>query len=84
MAVTIKPEVRREIVRRLSSELEYYEAIVNKFRKKYKCTLEELENRIEKEGVPVDDHEVWEDSIEWRNAIEEVEKLKNLLRELKY
>jgi len=49
--------VCREIVKRLSSELEYYEAIVDKFRKKYRCTLEELEDRIKREGVPVD-HEV--------------------------
>jgi len=39
---------------------------------------------IEKEDVPVGDHEVWEDSIEWRNAVEEIEKLRNLLKELKY
>jgi len=84
MAIAIKRDVCREIVKRLSSELEYYEAIVDKFRKKYKCTLEELEDRIEREGVPVDNHEIWEDSIEWRNAVEEVEKLRNLLKELKY
>ena len=84
MAITIKREVCREIVKRLSSELEYYEAIVDKFRKKYMCTLEELEDRIEREGVPVANHEIWEDSIEWRNAVEEAEKLRNLLEELKY
>ena len=90
MAITIKREVCREIVKRLSSELEYYEAIVDKFRKKYKCTLEdkctleELEDRIKREGVPVDNHEIWEDSIEWRNAVEEAEKFRNLLEELKY
>ncbi len=36
-----------------------------------------------REGVPLDNHEIWEDSIEWRNAVEEVEKLKRLIEELK-
>jgi len=32
--------------------------------------------------VPLDNHEIWEDSIEWRNAVEEIEKLKKLIEEL--
>lgn len=36
--------------------------------------IEELEKRIEREGVPSDNYEVWEDSIEWKNAVEEIEK----------
>ncbi|MBE8540556.1 hypothetical protein [Geoglobus acetivorans] len=81
--ISIKREVHDEIVKRLLNELEYYSAIVTKFEKKYRCSLNELERRIEKEGVPLDSHEIWEDSIEWRNAVEEVEKLKKLIEELK-
>jgi len=81
--ISIRREVQEEIVKRLLSELEYYKAIITKFEKKYKCSLEELEKRIEKEGVPLANHEIWEDSIEWRNAVEEVEKLKKLVEELK-
>lgn len=81
--ISIRREVQEEIVKRLLSELEYYKAILTKFEKKYKCSLEELEKRIEKEGVPLANHEIWEDSIEWRNAVEEVEKLKKLVEELK-
>ena len=77
--ISIRKEVYEEIVRKLKEEEEYYEAIVRKFEKKYSCSLEELEKRIEKEGVPI---ELWEDSIEWRNAVEELEKLKKLLDEL--
>ncbi len=29
--------------------------------------------------MPLDNHEIWEDSIEWKNAVEEVEKLKKLI-----
>ena len=42
----------------------------------------ELERKIEEEEVPIDDHKIWEDSIEWRNAVEELEKLRKLLEEL--
>ncbi len=80
----IRHDVREELVKRLSNELDYYKAIVDKFTRKYGCSLEELENKIEEEKVPLDDHSMWEDSIEWRNAVEEVEKLESLLKELKY
>jgi translation initiation factor 2 alpha subunit (eIF-2alpha) len=81
--ISIRKEIYEEIVKKLREEVEYYEAIVKKFEKKYGCSLEELEKRIEKEGVPIDNHEIWEDSIEWRNAVEELEKLNKLLEELK-
>ena len=80
--VITSPERVEEIVKKLREEVEYYEAIAKKFEKKYNCSLEELERRIEEEGVPIDNHEIWEDSIEWRNAVEELEKLKKLLEEL--
>ncbi len=81
--ISIKKEVYEEIVKKLKEEAEYYEAIVKKFEKKYNCSLEELEKKIEEKGIPVDNHEIWEDSIEWRNAVEELEKLRKLLEELK-
>jgi len=80
--ISIRKEVYEEIVKKLREEVEYYGAIVKKFEKKYGCSLEDLERRIEEEGVPADNHEIWEDSIEWRNAVEELEKLRKLLKEL--
>jgi len=70
-------------MKKLREKFEYYEEIVKKFEKKYGCSLEELEKKIEREGVSIDNHEIWEDSIEWRNAVEELEKLNKLLEELK-
>ncbi|WP_456327147.1 hypothetical protein [Archaeoglobus sp.] len=81
--ISIRREVHEKVVKRLLSELEYYKAVITKFEKKYKCSLDELEKKIEREGVPLDNHEIWEDSIEWRNAVEEAEKLKKLIEELK-
>jgi len=81
--VAVRREVVEEIIRRLNDETEFYKMIIENFRKRYGCGLEELEKKIKREGVPVDKHEIWEDSIEWRNAAEEIEKLRKLLRELK-
>ena len=81
-AVVVRGKVVAEIVKRLKREMEFYEEVDRKFRRKYGCSLEDLELKIEREGIPVDNHEVWEDSIEWRNAIEEVDKLRKILEEL--
>ena len=48
--------------------------IVQGFEKKYGCSLEEFERRIEARQVP--EHPSWEDSIEWRNAVEQLERIK--------
>ena len=56
--ISIRREVYEEIVKRLLSKLEYYKAITNKFEKKYRCFLDELERKIERE-VPLDNHEIW-------------------------
>nr|MDO8080298.1 hypothetical protein [Candidatus Freyarchaeota archaeon] len=81
--ISIRREVCDEIVRRLHSEFEYYKTVAGRFKKKYGRSLDELEKRIEREGVPPNNHEIWEDSIEWRNATEEIEKLRKLIDELK-
>ncbi len=81
--ISIRRETYEKIVKKLQEEIEFYEAVIRKFEKKYRTKLEELEKKIEREGVPVDEHGIWEDSIEWRNAVEEVERLKKLLKELK-
>ena len=57
--ISIRREVHEEIVKRLLSKLEYYKAITNKFEKKYRCFLDKLERKIEREGVPLDNHEIW-------------------------
>ena len=84
IVISIRRKIYEEIMKKLREEVEYYEEIVKKFEKKYSCPLEELERRIEREGVPIDNHEIWEDSIEWRNAVEELEKLKKILGDLRW
>lgn len=57
--ISIRRDVREEIVKRLLSEFEYYKVVIIKFEKKYRCSLDELEKKIEREGVPLDNHEIW-------------------------
>ena len=76
ITLTLDDDVARNLLERLKGELDYYERLIERFRRKYGCELEELETRIEREGVPTGEgHEVWEDSIEWHNAVEEVKRL---------
>jgi len=69
--ITIKNKTAKELRVHLSKELALFKEIDNHFKKKYKMTLTQLEQKIKTEGVPVKKHTIWEDSIEWRNAVEE-------------
>jgi hypothetical protein len=46
--------------------------VVQGFERKYGCSLETVERRLENQEVP--EHPAWEESIEWRNALEELER----------
>ena len=45
-----------------------YKLICNRFEERY-GSLNLLEKRIEEDGVPMDDHTLWDDVIEWRNTV---------------
>jgi hypothetical protein len=80
--ITIENKTAKELKTHLSKELALFEEIDNHFKKKYKMTLTQLERKIKTEGVPIKEHGIWEDSIEWRNAVEEAKKLRAILAEL--
>jgi len=82
--VPIRRELILKLIDRLKEELSFYELRIEFFRRKYGCELEELDARIEREGVPPDEkgHEIWDDSIEWHNAADEARCVRELLREL--
>ena len=42
------------------------------FEKRYQCSLPELEQKLETQEI--EEHPAWEDSIEWRNALEQLEQ----------
>lgn len=80
--VTLGSRTAKELRLHLLKELALFRGISGRFGDKYEMTLGELEEKIKREGVSVEKHEVWEDSIEWRNAVEEMEKLEAILAEL--
>lgn len=56
----------------LSRRESLLEAVVKRFQQKYAISLDALESRLANgEGQ---EHPDWEDSIEWRNAVEELQR----------
>jgi hypothetical protein len=50
--------------------------VIRQMDRKYDCSLEELEARLDRgEGQ---EHPDWEDSIEWRNAVEDLQRTRAL------
>ena len=47
--------------------------IIIGFERRYRCSLEELERKLE--NMEISEHPAWEDSIEWRNAVEQLERI---------
>ena len=77
--ITIENKSAKELHSHLLKELALFEGIEKRFKKKYKMSLTQLEEKIKTEGVSTEKHEIWEDSIEWRNAMEEAAKLRTIL-----
>jgi len=77
--ITLEEKTAKELRSHLLKELALFKEVENRFNKKYGMSLDELEEKIKTEGVPTEKHEIWEDSIEWRNAVEEVAKLKAII-----
>ncbi len=80
--ITIEDKTAEELRTHLSKEKAPFKEIDNQFKKKYKTTLTQLERKIKTKGVPIKEHAIWEDSIEWRTAVEEAKKLTAILAEL--
>ena len=46
--------------------------LIQTFEARYNCSLAELESKLE--NMEIDEHPAWEDSIEWRNAVEQLDR----------
>jgi len=77
--ITIENKTAKELRTHLLKELALFEGIEKRFQRKYKISLTRLEEKIKAEGVSPEKHEIWEDSIEWRNATEEAAKIRAIL-----
>jgi hypothetical protein len=59
---------------RVETQRKLLEQRITAFEKQYQCTLPELERKLDTQETK--EHPVWEDSIEWRNALEQLEQTK--------
>ncbi len=66
----------------LNSRKRILELIIKEFESKY-CSLDKLREKIEREGVPEDDHTLWDELIMWENLDSEVKKINDILKGLK-
>lgn len=81
MCAALSEKVVSEVYAYLMEKKKTYEGVCRKFEEKY-ASVEYLEKKIRKEGVPETDHTLWDDLIEWRNVISEAEKIDAMLKGL--
>lgn len=46
---------------------------IETFAARYHCSLADLERKLE--NLKIEEHPAWEDSIEWRNALEQLDRI---------
>lgn len=78
MNLTIPEKTVVEISAYLTGRQKIYKVICKKFEDKY-GSLDLLEKRMEEYGVPLDNHSLWDDAIEWRNAVAELNRINGIL-----
>ena len=70
---TVKPDGVRQLSLSLASREQFLRQLIAGFERKYPPSLEELNRRLEARQIA--EHPAWEDSIEWGNAIDQVNRL---------
>ncbi len=65
----------------LNSRRKILESLIKEFEAKY-GSLDKLREKIEREGVPEDDHTIWDELIMWENLNSELKKINGLLKGL--
>ncbi len=66
----------------LNSRKRILESLIREFEARY-GSLDKLREKIEIEGVPEDDHTIWDELIMWENLDSELKKINNILKGLK-
>ena len=71
---TIPPEILTRLAREAEDRETVLQSILQRFEQRYQVPLEMLEERLKRgEGT---EHPDWEDSIEWRNAVEALQRVR--------
>jgi hypothetical protein len=72
----IEPVTLRQLLEETQGRETLLRQVIRQMEQKYDCSLEELEARLDQgEGQ---EHPDWEDSIEWRNAVEALQRTRAL------
>lgn len=70
------PNISASKLASLQSEVQTRRALLEQqiaaFEKRYQCRLPELEQKLVERKI--EEHPAWEDSIQWRNALEQLEQ----------
>jgi len=83
--VAVRRDVVEELLKWLCEKAATNRMVAQTYERIYGCSLEELEARIQREGVPPDEegHAMWEASIEWGIVAKELEELEKFIQELR-
>ncbi|HDN79241.1 MAG: hypothetical protein DRI61_03985 [Chloroflexi bacterium] len=72
LPLRISSETMNRLLEEMRNREALLQAIIKRYEQRYGLSLEELEARLDRgEGS---EHPDWEDSIEWRNALEALER----------
>ena len=82
MDIVIPTSTANLLMDYLNHRKKILESMIKTFERKY-GSLEKLKDKIEKEGVPEDDHTIWDDLIVWENLNSELRKINQILEGLK-
>jgi len=83
MPVVVSESTLTALKEYLEERKELFKSICKKFEIKY-GNIDRLRKKIEEEGVPDDDHTMWDDLIEWENALSELKRIESILKGLKF
>ena len=77
VTLELPPSLTTDMLRTLQADAtaraELLRQIISHFEEKYQCSLETFERKLE--NLEVSEHHGWEESIEWRNAVEQLERI---------
>ncbi|TEU14595.1 MAG: hypothetical protein E3J21_15420 [Anaerolineales bacterium] len=73
LPASVTTDMLRSLEADAAARAELLRQITSHFEGKYQCSLETFERKLENLEVP--EHPGWEESIEWRNAVEQLERI---------
>ena len=73
LPASLTTDMLRTLEADAAARAELLRQVIGHFEGEYQCSLETFERKLENLEVP--EHPGWEESIEWRNAVEQLERI---------